>query len=287
MRVNAIPHPRVKAMIAKREGKIIAAVAKELGITKAEAELKLEDIIGGVKERGTKFGEYEQRIRTVEGVEAIMANDPDRFMQLLVQINPGYGAYAKQQAQAAAAAQKQTAHTDDDPEPEPDYDLGDGKKTYSLDGLKKRDAWSRRQAIKELNAGLDQRLKPFEDQAKAQREAEAEAARKTEMNAHLQKRIERARKWPQFKENEAEILSAMDAERTKGNFVTFEDAYMQVVVPRLAGDRTKIRQEVLDEINGVPKTSSVATTTAVAKQDAGKPKTTADIAREVMAQFEK
>lgn len=281
-RVNSIPHPRVKQMIEKREKALITAIAKELGITKAEAELKLDDIIGGVKERGTKLTDFETRFKGVDAIETIMLNEPDRFMEMLPSLHPGYKEYVKQ-VQAAAA---QAAQAEEDPEPEPDYDLGGGAKTYSVDGLRKLRAWERRQAVKEVNAGLDGRLKPFEDQAKQQREAAAEETRRNEMNAQLQKRIDRARKWPQFKEHEAEIITAMDAERAKGNFVTFEDVYMQVVVPKLATDRTKMRQEVVDEINKQPRSSSV-TPSVTPPVVADKPKTTADIAREVMAGLNK
>jgi hypothetical protein len=283
-RVNSIPHPRVKQMIEKRERKLIATVAKELGITKAEAELKLDDVLGGLKERGTKLTDFETKFQGINAVEKIMANEPDRFMEMLGQLNPGYKAYAKQQAAAAAAAA--TTAADSDPEPEPDFDLGGGNKTYSVEGLRKLRAWERRQAVKEVNAGLDGRLKPFEDQAKQQREAAAEEARRNEMHAHLAKRIERARKWPQFVDHEKDILAAMDAEKAKGNFITFEDAYMQVVVPKLAGDRTKIRQEVVDEINKVPRSTGVTTAVSPAAVT-DKPKTTADIARELIAQMGK
>lgn len=285
-RVNSIPHPRVKQMIEKRERKLIATVAKELGITKAEAELKLDDVLGGLKDRGTKLTTLETRFQGIDAVEKIMANEPDRFMEMLGQLNPGYKQYAKQQAAAAAAATAAATAADSDPEPEPDYDLGGGAKTYSVDGLRKLRAWERRQAIKEVNAGLDGRLKPFEDQAKQQREAAAEEARRNELNTHLAKRIERARKWPQFVDHEKDILAAMDAEKAKGNFITFEDAYMMIVPPKMAGDRTKMRQELIDEINKQPRSSSV-TSTVPPPAATDKPKSTSDIARELIAQMDK
>ena len=109
-------------------------------------------------------------------------------------------------------------------------------------------------------------------------------AQRDQFTADLRKRVERARTWPQFKEHETEISTFMDAERAKGNFVRFEDAYMQIVIPKLAGDRTKIRQELVTEMNALPKTSSTVATGAP-KHDENKAKTTADIAREIMAQM--
>ena len=277
-RVNSIPQPRVKQMIAKKEKALIATIAKELGITKAEAELQLEDVLGGLKERGTKITDFETRFQGIDAVESIMANDPDRMMEMLGTLNPGYKQYAKQLQQAAQAAQQ----VDTDPEPEPDYDLGNGQKTYSLEGMRKLRAWERRQGVKEMEAKFADRFKPMEDRIQAEKDREVEDQRRAEFNAQMTKRLDRARKWPQFKDHENDIIAAMDAEKAKGNFITFEDAYMQVVVPKLAGDRTKIRQEVLTEINGQPRSSSVAQTITPPKDDT-KPKTTADIAREVMA----
>ena len=277
-RVNSIPHPRVKTMLEKREKKLIATVAKELGITKAEAELQLDDVLGGVRERSTKLTDYESQLRNITAAEQLMVSDPDRFMEMLSTLNPGYKAYQK--AVAAAAAQA-TPQGDDDPEPEPDYDLGNGQKTYSLDGLRKLRAWERRQVVKELGGSLEQRIKPFEQERQQQAEREAAQRQLMERQTQLQKRVDRARKWPQFTEHEKDIVTLMDQERSRGNFLSFEDAYMHVVMPKLAGDRTKIRQEVLAEINGQPRSTSVTPTAA--PRETERPKTTAEIAREVMA----
>lgn len=283
-RVNSIPQPRVKTMIEKkvaaRERELITTVAKELGITKAEAELKLDDVLGGLRERGTKFTEYEARVQGVESVEALMAKDPARFMELLTTINPGYKEW---QRAAAAAQQNQPQNNDNDPEPEPDYDLGNGQMTYSLKGMRLRDEWKERQIIKKLEGTVGERLKPFEDERKERAERE-EAQQAYEARAtDLKRRLEVARKWPQFKENEPHIQTYMEGERKKGNFVRFEDAYMAVVMPKLAADRTRIRQEVIEEENAQPKTTGVTTTPGAPKAASDKPKTTAEIAAEVIA----
>lgn len=280
-RVNSIPHPRVKTMIEKREKKLIATVAKELGITKAEAELQLDDVLSGVKERGSKLTEFEQRVKQIEAVEQIMLSEPERFFDMLVKFHPQYAEW-KRSGQAAVAS-AQAPNAENDPEPEPDYDLGNGQKTYSLDGLRKLRAWERRQAVAEIEGKLGERLKPFEEKQRQEQEAARIEEQRQGHRAQIAKRLERARKWPQFKEHEPDIQKFVDAEHGKGNFITFEDAYMQIVIPKLAGDRTSIRKEVLDEINKQPYATSV-TQTSTPKQ-ADKPKSTADIAREIMAQM--
>jgi hypothetical protein len=278
-RTNSIPVPRVKEMRTKDQQKLLTTLAKELGMTPAEgAALKMEDVVGVIKEHGTKRTNYETKLKQVDAVEKLIATDPDRFMQIVSEINPGFKAYAKKEATAAVT--KSTA--EEDPEPQPDYDLGNGQFTYSVEGLRKLRAWERRQAVKEVNAGLDARLKPVEEKAKAEQErAEYEAWYNDRLAFHTQ-RLEKARKWPKFTDNELAIIQAMQTDPS----VSLEDAYMQVVVPHLAGDRTKIRQEILDEIERQPKTSSVAVSPAVTKPADNKPKSTADIAREVMASME-
>lgn len=282
-RVNSIPHTRVGSMITKREQKLLTDVAKELGLTPAQgAALKLEDIVGTIKEHGTKRTNYEARLKQVDIVEALIAKDPDKFMEIIAGINPAYKEFARKQAAATAAAT--TPVVDLDPEPQPDYDLGNGQTTYTLDGLKKRDAWKERQLEKKFDKMLADRFKPVDDRFKADKDREEEQSRLNERTKSINERVARARKWPQFTENEQPMLDAMKAAQAAGQPISFEEAYMQVVVPKLAGDRTKIRTEVLAEIEAQPKTSSVAASPAVVKPaETGKPKTTAEIAREVMA----
>lgn len=278
-RPNMIPHPRVKAMIAKREQKLIASVAKELGITKAEAELKLEDVTGALTERKTKFSEYEAKLANIAAIEEVMAADPDRFVQLLAQTNPAYAKFAAVLQQAAAQQPQQSAVPADDPEPEPDFDLGDGRMTYSKEGMAKLRAWDRRQALREAEGKFDARLKPFEQERQRAQETARQAQIRRDAEAAVATRLEKARKRQGFTENEAEIMAAMQADPK----LDLDDAYYQVVFPKLAADRTKVRQEVLTEIKATPTSTSLAS--AGASTATSKPKTTADIAREEIARF--
>lgn len=274
-RINSIPLPRVKEMRTKDQQKLLTTLAKELGMTPAEgAALKLEDVVGIIKEHGTKRTGYEARLQQVDAVEKLIAENHDRFMEIISEINPRFKEYTKKDT-VTAPVQPVVV---EDPEPQPDYDLGEGKMTYSLEGLKKRDAWKEQQIIKKIEAQLADRFKPVEDRFKADKEREEYNQWHTEATQRVTQRLEKARKWPKFADHESAILNAMQADQS----VSLEDAYMQIVVPGLAGDRTKIRQEVLAEIEAQPKTSSVtATPTAVKASD--KPKSTADIAKEVIA----
>jgi uncharacterized protein YceH (UPF0502 family) len=61
-----------------------------LGISKAEAELKLDDITGELTTRKTKFSEYEGVATTAQQVEAIMEKEPERFVNMMLTAQPGY-----------------------------------------------------------------------------------------------------------------------------------------------------------------------------------------------------
>lgn len=278
-RTNNIPHTRVKTMITKREQALLQSVAKELGMTPAEGtELKIDDIITTVKGHGTKRTADEARLTQMDAVERLIETNPDKFMEIISNINPVYKEFARKAAEATAAPV-----VVEDSEPQPDYDLGNGQMTYSLKGLQELRKWERRQAVKEVEGKLDGRLKPFEERAKAEKEREEYQQWHNETTKRLNERLARAREWPKFKENEEAILKAMQDAQAVGGMLPVEDAYMKVVVPGLASDRTKIRQEVLAEIEAQPKTSSIAAAPAPKPAEVARPKSTSEIAREVIA----
>lgn len=293
-RENAIPHSRVQRMIAKREQKLIATVAKELGISKAEAELKLEDVTGALTERRTRFSEYETRIQQVDALDQIAASDPDRFVRLLAEANPqAYGKFLRVleatggNVEAAAAAAAGSAGATSDPKPEPDLPIRDesGKvigSTYSLEGLEKLRAWDRREAVREAEAKMNQRLEPFEKEREARAKQERVQQIHREASAAVDAKLTRMSKLPGFLDNQDAILAAMQKDQ-----LSVDDAYLQVVIPKLQGDRTKIREEVLAEINKAPRATSTTSTVGAQKaNDNGGVRSTADIAREVMAKMQ-
>jgi hypothetical protein len=57
---------------------------------------------------------------------------------------------------------------------------------------------------------------------------------------------------------------------------------MEVILPKIQADRNTMREEILAEINGKPRKTSAATSTAAAKADEGKSKSTSDFAREAL-----
>lgn len=201
-----------------------------------------------------KLTTYEQRVKQVDQIEALMQTDGERFIRMLAAANPDmYGRFAKvleQQQEAAQAA----APAQDDPQPAPDLDLGDGRMTYSVEGMERRMAWERRQAAKEIEGRLGERIKPFEDQQKADAERRKAEAEYNDRVAKVTERLEKARKWPGFTDNEAEIREAL---KTNESF-DLHDAYVSVVIPKMSADKTRVRQEVLAELKKAPTATAVA-----------------------------
>ena len=286
-RANAIPHPRVKTMIEKATRKQIAEVAKELGIDKAD--VTMDDVRASLTERNTKYSTYEQQVQQISALEQIAANEPERYIQMLAQVNPeGYGRFAavlQAQGQQAPQPQHQQAPVaDNDPMPEPDYDLGNGQRTYTLDGIEKRMAWERKQAAKEIEARLGERIKPFEQEREALVQRRKSEAIKEQAATTVKSQLEQAQKWHGFKEHAADIEAAYMADKS----LTLKDAYIQVlnakIIPSMAADRTKMRQDLIAEQNSQPRSTSATSTASAVKPGSG-PKSTADIARDVMREL--
>lgn len=279
---NPIPHKRVKAMVSKKEAaaekRVIATIAKELGISKAEAELKLEDITGELTTRKTKFSEYEGKATQAQQVEDIMDKEPERFVNMMLQANPGYREVMQKVlgGAAAAAAQPQTPAADNDPEPEMDRDLGNGERTYSAEGFKKLREWERRQGKRDAEALINEKLSPYEKERKEKADRERVEAIHTQAREAIATKLEKARKWPEFTKHEEEIAKAINTG------LNLEDAYMQVVMPKLAADRNAMREAILAEQAAQPRSTSVGVGAAPVKETS-KAKTTRDYAAEEMA----
>lgn len=278
---NPIPHKRVKAMVTKKEQaaekRVIATIAKELGISKAEAELRLEDITGELTTRKTKFSEYESEVNMARQVESIMEKEPERFVQMVLQANPAYREVMAKVIGAAAGPQAaSTPASADDPEPEMDLDLGDGRMTYSAEGFKKLREWERRQGKRDAEALINEKLSPFEQERKAKQEQARLEAIHTQAREAIAAKLDKARKWPEFTKHEEAIAKVIN-----DTGASLEDAYMQVVMPKLAADRNAMREAILAEQAAQPRSTSVVPQGA--PRETGKPKTTADYAREEFA----
>jgi hypothetical protein len=263
-REHWIPRSKVLAMIESGLKK------RAEGFTKERA-----DIESRLKAAQTD-AEAAQRFRQ------LMQQDPQGLLTYMAQLDPRYQAFLQQEPQA-----RREQSQADDPEPPPDIDLGNGRFTYSLDGIRKLRAWDARQTERKL----EERLKPYAERVKAEESRAAQARVDAVIAERSQSQITRAKSWPKWAEHEEAILQALradseEAERTGQPFkLSLHDAYMQVVMPHLVTDHGAIRESVMRELNTAPRSTSVGATGPEPTRTPGV-RTTQEIARRAMARLE-
>jgi hypothetical protein len=219
-----------------------------------------------VKEREQKAREtheaalrqHEGRLREVEAVERMIAEQPEQFVRALVAQNPAYRQYFHD---VAATSQPQPARDVPRDMPAPDVQLADGTRTYSVDGLQRLLTWNTQQAEQRIA----QRLQPIEHE-RQQRELIAAAV------PRVKQQIAEAEKWPLFAESKAEILALLQSDPR----IDLTGAYQRIVIPKLAANRDQVRQDVLRELNTRPHSTSV-TRTASSRVEDTQPRNTRDI----------
>jgi hypothetical protein len=262
-RENRIPYSRVQKIVENAEKKATAPHLAKL----AELEPKVKD--------------YEEKLSKVAQFEQVMLNDAPKFLQMLAGV-PAYRQFfqAIQELQNRQATPTGTPNgvptgqsSDPDPMPEPDQPQADGSAVYSMDGLKNLLAWQKRQVTKEVAS----RYAPIEEQWQAQQRIQAAIP---QVNAQ----INEARSWPQFTENEPDIVKALQTNPQ----LSLEGAYRQVVFPRLIADQTTMRQRILAEIQKAP-TAPTSTTPRSVKPNATSqstgPRSLEDIIKEQVQQI--
>lgn len=284
-RENRIPYSRVQKIVGNAEAKLVKA------ITGADlpAGSTVQDVVTRfattVKDDRTKITNYESELQGLNAIGEIMATDPARFLEILVEAHPHYKALIGGNGHVATPVVSKDM-------PQPNHDLGEGKRTYDVEGLQKLREWDREQTIKAVEEKLGKRFKPFED-----READERARR--ENAPRVEAIMSEARtNWKGFKDHEADILKLLqedrqEAERTRGRTKhTLESAYRQIVLPRLeakweeekkalTATEATLREKILKEINDTPNSTSVVTGVAAKKvTDPTKPRDMEDVIRD-------
>lgn len=240
-RENRIPYSRVKKISEKAAADAVAAKVKEYEPKIAEYETKITD--------------YEDRLGKVAEFEQVMVSDPDQFLQMLSGLPVYKPFFDKINSLLSGQTQQQVADVAEAPVtddmPAPDQQLADGTMVYSMDGLKKLLAWQSNQAetraIAKATKQIEDRYKPIEAEWQQHQAVQR-------IIPQVQQQIAEARTWPQFNENEAEIVQALQ----KDQKLSLEGAYRQVVFPKLQADRTKMREEILKEVQKAPRATSAS-----------------------------
>ena len=253
-RENRIPYSRVKKITEKAVNEVAEiALGRKLNPGERAADV-VKAHVAQLPELQTRVKDYESRLEKVGEFEDIMANQPQKFLQLLSRVPAYEGFFAAlrefheaQQGGAQPARQAAQAPADEaDDMPQPDD--GEG---YSMEGLRKLLDWQERRVESRVKKQIEDRYKPIEN-------AWQEEERLRAVVPVVRAKIDEARKWPKFTDNEEEITRVLASDAN----ISLEAAYQKVVYPKLLTDRDKMRQELLAEISNTPRSTSVAVRTA-------------------------
>ena len=228
--------------------------------------------------------------------DGIMGEDTDALIRELAEANPKFARYL--QAQTAA---REVPTSPNDPMPQPDFDLGNGAKTYSVEGLQKLREWDRREATREVLANVEERLKPLTAREEAAKAAEVRDRAITTAREAVNGQLSEAQTWWLFgkladdgslTEFQQAVLDEMKADSEKAKAenrrpkLTLEGAYIRIASKRMSEDDTTKRERLLKEINGAAKSTSTGRPSAEATATPAGKRTTADIVRETIARAE-
>jgi hypothetical protein len=255
-RENRLPYSAVKRIVGTAERKLAQTVIGRDVQKGEDPRTLITTHLGGLQETIREHTEEKDRINA-------LFERPERFLEVLRTINPRYqellGDPATGVRSRGEAAAREPVPTD---MPEPDVEFGEGERTYSVDGLRRLLAWNTDQVeqriLKEVRPVLDDR--------------QASEHMRTVILPAVNQKIQYAQaNWPGFKENEAEILSVLqadsaEAERTgRPQKLALHDAYIQVREQRRMTDEKKLRltqdemrKKILAEMKQRPSSTSSA-----------------------------
>ncbi len=245
----------------------------------------------GKGEFGARYAALDQEAATLRSQVAelrqAIATDPDAFLRELASADQRYAKYL-QQAQPTQPAREAIGAD----RPEPDVDLGNGQRTYSVEGVEKLAAWKAQQLINE-------RFKPIEEREKAAKAQQERAEIERGINERSQATLQEAQSWPLFgplaadgslTEVQAAVLeelrkdSAAAQAANRRPSLTLEGAYIKVTAGKLTTDRNALRAEILKELQGAPKGTAIPRVGGESPKAPG-PTSTAEIAARTLARL--
>jgi hypothetical protein len=276
-RKNRIPHDRVKVMVENARKAAVAerekAIRQQLELAE-DAQLDLGAFHGEVKSAKEQRKHYEDMTQA----EKLMQEDVDEFVRRAASILPAWQKYLpkppEQQKQAQVPEEA----------PGPDLDLGDGRRTFSVEGLQKRMEWEREQGVKAAEERLGGRLAQLEQARQAEQKSREVVETRQQAEKRATERWNSAEEtWPDFKEHGEEIAKVLLSDRK----ITLEAAYAKVVFPKQAEkfrlNEEAVRKKVADELNARPSSTSIVANPVATAVSSGDP--VEDAIRQQMAKL--
>lgn len=251
-RENRVPQSAVRKILDRRTKRLSDAHTKALGETTA------------------KYRPLEQEVANYRAQADFAKRDPAKYISIVSNLIPEFGAYI-QSLKSTAAPVTAAPAVDEFKEPQPKPDAENGT-AYSPEGVQAMLDWAsrrgaflgRQQTLKEVDA----RLAPIETERKTQREREAQADQQRQWRTQADADVKHTREvWGAelFDANIQAINDLMAANdgRQGRPFLPFQTAASMILLPaeraKLSKDRTKVRDEVITELNGRPAASERST----------------------------
>lgn len=242
-------------------------------------------------ERTTLEGERTRYKADLEEMYADIRGEPKALLEKLAGVDPRYRAFLEPPAAPAAPPPA------DAEMPVPDYALPDGSRTYSLDGIQKQlIPWLTQAITKQLEAKVDERLKPITEREQADKTRQQRERLEADTQTRLRSTLDEAQRWPHFGPLAADgslndVQKAVLAELKKDSeaaagarrrpSLSLEGAYLRVMGPKLAD-----RESLIREMQKAPKSTSVSRTSTDTPRTPG-PATTQDVAARALARLER
>jgi hypothetical protein len=207
--------------------------------------------------------------------------DPEAFLRELAGLDPRYQRFVASQAAAAATTPAAVSAP-----PQPNVTLPDGSKTYDVEGLQALVQWA--VEAKALPV-VEERLKPITE--REQRSSE-EARVMRDIETRVRSQAEEAATWPGWADYEADIIAALQADSAQARAsgtrpkLTLEAAYRQVALSKLSVNEAAVREKVLKELQGAPKSTAIGRSTPDAPRTPG-PASVVDIAARTYERLER
>ena len=189
---------------------------------------------------------------------------PEAFLAEAAKHDERYRAFLDARSAAVAPPPADVAF------PEPDLDLGNGTKTYSIEGIKKLVTHATQGARAEAKAEAQAALKPVtEREQQLQERAKAEKA-EGDLRGKVRSQMDEAQTWPHFgklaedgtyTEFQTAVLKELQADSEKATAagrrptLTLEGAYIRCASKLMAEDDATKRARLLAEVNKAAKAS--------------------------------
>lgn len=243
-RDNRIPYSRVTKIVENAEKKVEARVRAEIDAEVAEF----------------RTPEFKQGVTAMK----VADENPEQFLVALSKVDPRYaellagskvlgGASGKRPAAEPPAVEAQDV--------EPDIQLTDGTLGFSADAQRKREVLMRQQMKAEFDAMLAEVRKEVDPIVKDRRIADLRSSAETRVAAQIKK----AESLPGFQEHRGEIAARFAESTKRGESLTLQDAYIEIVVPKLNRSEADVRAKVIEEMRKAPAAAGRVGATAAPK----------------------